>query len=72
MECIQESGRRYDVQIFGTDLDAEAITIARASTYSESIVKDVDQKRLYEFFNKVDHSYQVKKNIREKCHIRGA
>ena len=65
MECIQESGRRYNIQVFGTDLDAEAITIARASTYSESIVKDVDQKRLYEFFNKVDHSYQVKKNIRE-------
>ena len=65
MECIQESGLRYDVQVFGTDLDAEAIIIARASTYPASIAKDIDQKRLDEFFNKVDHSYQVKKNVRE-------
>src|SRR5208283_4506237 len=63
MECAQESGRRYDVQVFGTDLDAEAIAIARAGTYPAAI--DVDRNRLDEFFNKVDHSWQVKKNIRE-------
>jgi two-component system CheB/CheR fusion protein len=65
MECIQESGRRYDVQVFGTDLDSAAIAIARAGTYPAAIAKDVDQKRLDEFFNKVDHSWQVKKNVRQ-------
>ena len=65
MECIQESGRRYGLQVFGTDLDAEAIAIARAGSYPSAITKDVDQKRLDEFFNKVEHSYQIKKNVRE-------
>ena len=65
MECIQESGRRFDVQVFGTDLDAEAIAIARAGLYPTAIAKDVDPKRLDAFFNQAGSSYQIKKNIRE-------
>ena len=65
MECMQESGRRYEFQVFGTDLNTEAIARARASTYPATIATDVDPKRLDEFFNKVDHSYQVKKNVRD-------
>ena len=65
MECIQESGHRYDLHVFGTDLDAEAIAIARAGTYPSAITKNIAQKRLDEFFSKVDNSYQIKKNVRE-------
>jgi two-component system CheB/CheR fusion protein len=46
MECIRESGRYYDMQIFGTDLDSDAIAFARAGTYSAAILSDVGEVRL--------------------------
>jgi len=39
MECVQESGRRYEFQVFGTDLDAEAIATGRAGLYPASVAK---------------------------------
>ncbi len=65
MECIQESGQRYEVQVFGTDLDDEAIATARVGMYPASIAKDVSPERLERFFSRVETSYQIKKNIRE-------
>ena len=65
MECIQESGRRYEVQVFGTDLDAGAIATARAGLYPASIAKDVSPERLERFFSRIKTSYQIKKNVRE-------
>lgn len=65
-ECMQKMGRHFNVQIFGTDIDDEAINIARAGLYPESIKADVSPERLKRYFNKVDGShYQIKKVIRE-------
>ena len=66
MECAQDSGRRYDIQVFGTDLDAEAITFARAGTYSAAVARDVGEARLERVFTQTGSSYQIKKNVREK------
>jgi len=65
MECIQESGRRYEFQVFGTDLDAGAIATGRVGLYPASIAKDVTPERLERFFSRVESSYQIKKNVRE-------
>jgi two-component system, chemotaxis family, CheB/CheR fusion protein len=67
LECVQESGRSYEVQVFGTDLDAEAIATARAGTYPDTIAQDVGPERLERFFTKVDAFYQIKKNVRESA-----
>ena len=66
MECAEELGRHYDVQLFGTDLDAEAIAVARAGVYPPSIAQDVSQERLDKFFNTVESSYRIKKDLRER------
>lgn len=66
MECTEELGRRYDLQIFGTDLDAEAIAVARAGVYPSSIAQDVSRERLDRFFHRVESSYQVTSEIRER------
>jgi two-component system, chemotaxis family, CheB/CheR fusion protein len=53
------------VQIFATDIDAEAIENARQGTYLGNIVADVGQERLNKYFIKTNDTYTVKKELRE-------
>jgi len=66
IECAEKLKRHYDIQVFATDLDGDAISVARAGKYPSSIAQDVDKERLERFFSRADDSYQVKKNLREK------
>jgi two-component system CheB/CheR fusion protein len=52
-------------QIFATDVDDDALEIARAGTYPESIALDVTPQRLQRFFTREDHRYTIVKSIRE-------
>jgi two-component system CheB/CheR fusion protein len=54
------------LQIFATDLDTEALEVARRGVYPTNIEEDVSPERLARFFTKLDeHSYQVTKQLRE-------
>ncbi|PKL40193.1 MAG: chemotaxis protein CheB [Candidatus Riflebacteria bacterium HGW-Riflebacteria-1] len=53
------------LQIFATDLDADAIDKARSGMFNESIAADVSPERLERFFVKTDSGYQIAKAIRE-------
>ncbi len=64
-ECIEELKRDIKVQIFGTDIDEDAINHARGGVYSSNIAADVNPDRLRRFFTKEDSNYRVKKEIRE-------
>ena len=64
-ECLEEIGRTARLQIFATDLDSDAINIARTGVYRLNIAQDITPQRLQKFFSKLDDSYQVNKNIRE-------
>ncbi|WP_424354999.1 chemotaxis protein CheB [Methanobacterium sp. MBAC-LM] len=64
-EYMDKSGKHLEVQLFGTDIDEDAIDIARAATYPSTIVKEVDSDRLHRFFTKKGEGYKVKKSIRE-------
>jgi two-component system CheB/CheR fusion protein len=64
-EAKDRLGKPFNVQIFGTDIDADAIERARAGKYPESIVADVSPERLQRFFIKVDDGYKIKQEIRE-------
>lgn len=64
-EIIDKMQRHCNVQIFGTDIDNDAIEFARAAIYPDSIAADVTQERLNHFFIKDEGTYKVKKKIRE-------
>ena len=65
-EVMEHMGRHFHVQIFGTDLDEDAISVARAGLYPGSIQADVERERLNRFFSKEeDGRYRVNKQIRE-------
>ena len=56
---------RYTMQIFGTDLDRDAIDKARQGVYPANIVADVSPARLRRFFVQEGDGYRVGKDIRE-------
>lgn len=61
----QESKRiRADMQIFATDVDLQALDVARTAKYKENIESDVPGKLLDKYFQKTDDLYQVHKDIR--------
>jgi two-component system CheB/CheR fusion protein len=64
-EFLVQLNRRLTVQIFASDLDSRAIETARAGLYPIGIAGDIAPGRLQRFFTKEDHSYRVKKEIRD-------
>ncbi len=53
------------VQIFGTDIDSDAIETARAGVYPDSIAVDVPGEYLERFFVREENSLHVKKVVRD-------
>jgi two-component system, chemotaxis family, CheB/CheR fusion protein len=53
------------LQVFATDIDARAISIARDCVYDETITTDVSSERLQKFFTKQGNHYRLKKTIRD-------
>ena len=64
-ECAERMKKRFTFQIFGTDMDAQAIDIARTGVYPDGIAVDVSPERLARFFTQEDGHYRLKKEIRE-------
>lgn len=53
------------LQVFGCDLDEEALQVARAGAYPDTIVTDVSEERLKRFFTKEHRGYRVRREMRE-------
>ncbi|OIR05637.1 chemotaxis protein methyltransferase [mine drainage metagenome] len=64
-ELMGENEFDFKTQIYSTDLDDDAIAVARAGVYPPNIAQDVTPERLRRFFVKEDAGYRVKKEIRE-------
>src|ERR1051326_2155367 len=55
------------IQVFGTDLDIDALELARKGKYPECIAEHVSAERLQRFFQKKGSSYEVNEEIRDLC-----
>jgi two-component system CheB/CheR fusion protein len=66
-EFMRERKVSHPVQIFGTDVNELALSVARTGLYTESAVNDVSAGRLQHFFYKTEGGYRVNKTIRELC-----
>ena len=60
-----KTAKKYKLQIFATDLDAQAIERARSGVYPQNISADVSPERLSRFFVKEERGYRISKSIRE-------
>jgi len=64
-ECMDELRRPLATQIFGTDLDINAIDAARIARYTDGIRADVMPRRLAKYFARNDGRYGIHKDIRD-------
>ena len=66
-EYIESLRQSFSLQIFATDIDAQAIATARAGYYPAGIAADVSEERLSRFFiAEPDGSgFQIRKSIRD-------
>jgi two-component system CheB/CheR fusion protein len=67
LEYLGEDANSVPVQIFATDVSERAVQHARTGMYPESISADVSVERLHRYFNRVDGSYRVSKQVRDLC-----
>ena len=68
MECLEKTKQvnSFRVCIFATDINGQAVEMARLGIYPANITADVSQERLARFFIKLSNgNYQIKKAIRE-------
>jgi two-component system, chemotaxis family, CheB/CheR fusion protein len=63
-EEIARSKRTVKLQIFASDLDADAVTLAREGLYPDTIVSDISAERLARFFSKEDNGYKISPELR--------
>ena len=63
-EAIAASGKDIGLQIFASDVDADAIPLARAGVYPKSIAGDVSAERLAKHFILEDTNYRVTSELR--------
>ena len=67
VERMEEIKASFTVQLFATDIDSQAIAIARTGLYPASIAADISPERLARFFTlEADGSaYRIHKGIRD-------
>jgi two-component system CheB/CheR fusion protein len=64
-EAMDEAQANSKVQIFGTDIDTEAIDAARNGRYPANLTVGLSPERLKRFFVREGNNVRVKKEIRE-------
>jgi two-component system CheB/CheR fusion protein len=64
-ECMETIKRPFAIQLFGTDLDQDAIDTARDGLYPDGIAVDVSPQRLERCFTHEDGAYRIRKDLRE-------
>lgn len=65
IEKIEAQRKDVKLQVFASDVDEHALAIARAGIYPEAMGGDISPERLTRFFDKVDHSFRVKPELRD-------
>ena len=66
-EAMEQMPDPPEVQIFATDVDERALSVARQGIYPAGIAEDVSSERLERMFVKRGKRYQVLKELRELC-----
>lgn len=66
-EILGGRAASFDIRIFATDIDAEAVAIARAGLYPANSLENMDPVRKEMWFNNEGRVFRVKKAVRDIC-----
>ena len=64
LEEIAAAKRNIRLQVFASDVDEDAVALAREGRYPESVAADVSAVRLARFFAQEEHGYRVVAELR--------
>jgi len=64
LEETAAAKRSIKLQVFASDVDEDAVALAREGRYPEAIAADVSPERLARFFIQEEHSYRVMPELR--------
>jgi two-component system CheB/CheR fusion protein len=67
LEFLGERRGQHPIQIFGSDVSAQAVDKARAGLYPDSALGDLSKERRTRYFTQVDGGYRIAKAVRELC-----
>src|SRR5262249_5106163 len=65
LEEMARRGDRPEIQVFASDIDAEALATAREGRYPLAIKADVSEERLRKFFARDGDHYRVRREVRD-------
>jgi len=68
MLLLEQASRqdiRPTIQVFGSDIDAKALAVAREGQYPAAVEADVNEDRLRRFFMKEGDHYRVRQELRD-------
>ncbi|TMA96335.1 MAG: PAS domain-containing protein, partial [Deltaproteobacteria bacterium] len=66
-ECLRGSQNDYDVKIYGTDIDEDALATARAGLYRLEALKDVPRELFDGYFVAEGQAYRIRRDVRKWC-----
>lgn len=65
LDLYKQGDKTFKLQIFATDLDADAINKARKGFFQAGIAADISPERLRRFFTRTEEGFCIKSEIRE-------
>jgi len=65
-EESERAHKKLDVKIFATDTADKSLALARAGVYPDGIEADIPPERLDRYFDKEEHTYRIKKQLRDQ------
>src|SRR5262249_17395197 len=64
-EALGPEISEWNIKIFATDLDEEAVGFARRGLYPNKLLSDLPETFAEKYFERIDHSYRVSKSLRQ-------
>lgn len=65
MDLLGDKLSKYSVQLYATDVDADALRIARSGQFSAASLQSLPQNMVEKYFDPVADAYEIKKCIRD-------
>ena len=66
-EFVSERMLDVKIQIFATDISENVIAKARTAAYSKQEIENISERRIRQYFTKIEGVYHINKEIRDLC-----
>ncbi|OSM07088.1 putative two-component system, chemotaxis family, CheB/CheR fusion protein [Magnetofaba australis IT-1] len=64
-EILRELRQSMTIRVFATDIDEDALKMARRGVYSEASINELSEEEIQRYFTINDNAFEVQKEIRE-------